>query len=156
MVYVFDTSSLSILKDYYRGKFRTFWTYFDDAVARGEVLSVREVYIELDGQVDRPHIQEWIKTNKGIFLTPSAEETRFLQEIFAVPHFQYLMKPKSILTSAPFADPFVIALAKVRQGCVVTEEKLKKNAARIPNICKHFDVECTNLEGFIEQQNWEF
>jgi hypothetical protein len=45
---------------------------------------------------------------------------------------------------------------KVRQGCVVTEEKLKKNGARIPNICEHFDVECTNLEGFIEQQKWEF
>lgn len=156
MIYVFDTSSLSILKDYYRGKFRTFWTYFDDAVARGEILSVREVYMELDGQIDRPHLQEWIKTNRGIFITPSAEETLFLQEIFAVPHFQYLMKPKNILTTTPFADPFVIALAKVRQGCVVTEEKLKANAARIPNICKHFGVEWTNLEGFIDQQNWEF
>jgi hypothetical protein len=156
MIYVFDSSSFNILKEYYRDKFRTFWTRFDEAVARGEVLSVREVLIELDGRVDRPHLQDWIKTNRGIFLTPSADETMFIQEIFAIPHFQYLMKPKNMLTSAAFADPFVIALAKVRQGCVVTEEKLKKDGAKIPNICKHFGVECTNLEGFIEQQNWEF
>jgi hypothetical protein len=156
MVYVFDTSSFSILKDYYKNKFRTFWNRFDDAVARGEVISVREVYIELDGQVDRPHLQEWIKANRRIFVTPSPDETQFLQEIFSVPHFQYLLRPKNTLTSTPFADPFVIALAKVRQGCVVTEEKLKKNGARIPNICEHFGVDCTNLEGFIEQQKWEF
>jgi hypothetical protein len=39
---------------------------------------------------------------------------------------------------------------------MVTEEKLKANAASVPNVYKHFGVECTNFEGFIEQQNWEF
>jgi hypothetical protein len=125
-------------------------------VQSGEVISVREVYKELEGKVDRPHIQEWIKANRDIFLPPSPEETQFIREIFSISHFQYLIKPRSLLTSTPFADPFVIASAKVHQGCVVTEEEKKNNAAKIPNVCEHFGIECDNLEGFLQRQGWEF
>jgi hypothetical protein len=56
----------------------------------------------------------------------------------------------------PVADPFVIACAKIRGGTVVTEERLKPNAARIPNICQHFGIPCTNLEGFMQLMGWNF
>jgi hypothetical protein len=51
---------------------------------------------------------------------------------------------------------FVIAAAKVKAATVVAEEKLKPNAAKIPNVCQHFGILCTNLEGFMSQQNWSF
>ncbi len=156
MIYVFDTSSLSILKDYYPERFRNFWKCFNELVAKSEIISVREVYNELDGKVDRPHIQEWINSHRDIFLPPSAEESQFMREIFAIAHFQSLIKPSKLLVSTPWADPFVIASAKVRQGCVVTEEENKPNGARIPNVCEYFGIPCEKLEGFLEKQKWEF
>jgi hypothetical protein len=46
------------------------------------------------------------------------------------------------------ADPFVIALAKVRRLTVVTEERGgTENRPRIPFVCAHFGVPCmTTLE----------
>jgi hypothetical protein len=44
-----------------------------------------------------------------------------------------------------------IASARVRGGCVVTEEANKPNAAKIPNVCEHFGIHWTNVEGFWKQ-----
>jgi hypothetical protein len=54
------------------------------------------------------------------------------------------------------ADPFVIACAKIHDGTVVTEEQFKPNAAKIPNVCQHFNIPCVDLEGFMKQQAWSF
>ena len=80
----------------------------------------------------------------------------FVNSIFQIPHFQYLVSAKQRLKGNPVADPFVIAAARIKEGCVVTEEDKKKNSARIPNICDHFNIPCTNVEGFMEMENWKF
>ncbi len=50
-----------------------------------------------------------------------------------------------------------VAKAKiVEDGCVITQELLKANAAKISNICQAFGVPYLNLEGFIEKEGWEF
>jgi len=54
------------------------------------------------------------------------------------------------------ADPFVIALAKARDGCVVTEETMRPNAAKIPNVCEHFGIEYAKLEGVMNKEAWTF
>ena len=62
------------------------------------------------------------------------------------------------LHGTPVADPFVIACAKIRQGTVVTEERLKPHAAKIPNVCQHpgVSVPCIDLEDFMQKQGWSF
>jgi hypothetical protein len=77
-------------------------------------------------------------------------------KIFNVAHFRQRVGNKQLLDGHPVADPFVIASARVRGGCVVTEEQLKPNAARIPNVCDHFKVACTNVRGFLKQNGWKF
>ncbi|MBN1450323.1 MAG: DUF4411 family protein [Anaerolineales bacterium] len=156
MIYVIDTNSLNVLKNYYLEPFQSFWRDFNLLVEEGRLLSVREVYQELDGLVDAQHLQDWIRTNKDIFYPPQAEETEFMAQIFAVSHFRQLVPQKKTLTSNPFADPFVVASARVRNGCVVTEEKLRPNGAKIPNICEHFGIDWTNLEGLMKNENWRF
>jgi hypothetical protein len=54
------------------------------------------------------------------------------------------------------ADPFVIAAAAIRGGTVVTQEHLKPNAAKIPNVCDHFGIPWTDVEGFMVHQSWNF
>ena len=81
---------------------------------------------------------------------------QFVSEIFLMQHFQTLVNQSNMLSGYPFADPFIIALAKTIKGCVVSEEKEKPNATKIPNVCDHFNIECTNVQGFMEREGWSF
>lgn len=76
--------------------------------------------------------------------------------IYAIEHFQANIERQKMLKGGNNADPFVIAKAAVSEGQVVTLEKLKPNAAKIPNICAHFDVACLSLEEFMQQEDWKF
>jgi len=80
----------------------------------------------------------------------------FVKEIFSVSHFRQLVAQKQRLRGTPVADPFVIASAKARQGCVVTEEESKPNSAMIPNVCEYFEIDCVHVEGFMEREDWSF
>lgn len=155
MIYVFDTNSLSEINAYYPNVFKSFWQEFNAATARGFVVSTREVLTELE-RSGRPHILAWAKSNTAIFSTPAAAETAFVAEIFRAPHFQSLISRQAILRGTPVADPFVIACARIRLGKVVTEEKVKLHAAKIPNVCAHFGIPYTNLHGFLQEMGWSF
>lgn len=156
MLYVFDTNSLRVLSNYYPARFPTFWQQFDAAVAAKEIASVREVFKELEVQLPDTWFLDWCKRHKGLFTPASPAETAFVAKIFAVRHFQALVGEKQRLRGSPVADPFIIACAAVANGTVVTEETLPPNGAKIPNVCKHFGVKCTNVEGFLEEMAWQF
>lgn len=156
MAYVFDASSFIVMGHYYPQQFPTFWKNFDQAVNIGKVISVREVLRELDQRASEDHLNNWIELHKHIFITPNPAVMRFAREIFSVPHFQASLPDRKRLGNSPFADPFIIALAKVMNYCVVTQESEKPHAAKIPNICEYFGVDCTNLQGFMEREGWTF
>ncbi|MGO8879896.1 MAG: DUF4411 family protein [Desulfomonilaceae bacterium] len=113
-------------------------------------------YRELDNRATRQHLIDWVNRNKEIFLVPSPEETQFIAEIFSVRHFQQLINEKQRLTASPVADPFIVASAKVRNACVVTEESFKKNAAKIPNVCEYYGIEWVTIQGFMDKERWRF
>ena len=156
MIYVFDTSSFKVLKNFYPSRFPSLWKGIAELVTTQRMISVREVKNELESYYESDFIQDWANTNKHIFLVPTNEELGFVGKIFSVAHFQTLIGQKNILKGTPVADPFVIAAAKVRNGCVVTEEIKKEHAAKIPNVCEHFEIECTNLEGLMQKEGWKF
>ena len=156
MIYVFDTSSLSALKHFYPVIFKSIWSGLDNLVQQQKLISTREVWNEIGRGDSDQHTNEWLKTRKEIFTTPSAAELQFVAQIFQIPHFQGLIGQKQRLTGTPVADPFVIACAKVKGGTVVTEEQFKREAAKIPNVCQHFNVPCIDLEDFMRQQGWSF
>jgi len=155
-VYVFDTSSLRVLRNYYPETFPSFWGLFDGLVNDGQVISVREVRNELRRQVTKGWLSDWVKEHGDLFPIPSPQETIFVREIFAVPHFQSLISEQQRLKGYPVADPFVIAAARAKDATVVTEELFKPNAAKIPNVCQHFNVEWLDLEMFMAFNAWRF
>lgn len=156
MIYVFDTNSLSVLKNFYPENFPSFWRQWEELVSDGTITSVREVKRELDNRDGTDFLQAWVKKNKALFITPSSEELMVVQQILAISRFQALIGTQATLRGTPVADPFIVAAAKVKDGVVITEERLKPNAAKIPNVCEHFKIPCTNLEGFMSQQSWSF
>lgn len=156
MVYIVDTCSFIVLGHYFPERFPSLWQRLDGLVVAERLLSVREVRRELSTQATKQHLKAWVEAHRVIFLVPSAEETEFTRTIFSTARFRQLVRKKSILTGSPVADPFVIASAKVRNGCVITEEADPVNGVRIPSICKHFGVSCMNLEGLMEREGWRF
>ncbi len=156
-MYVFDNNSLSsILKFYYRDSFPSFWENFDSIVAAGNLISIRMVRLEMLRTFDAAALDLLRSKNANFFEDPTPDELNFITQIYAVPHFRQNLDQKTLLGGNPFADPFVIAKARVREATVVTEEKNRRNAAKIPNICEHFDIECIELQGFLAQENWRF
>lgn len=156
MIYVFDTSSIRSLQHFYPSVFKTIWGGLDGLVQQQNLISTREVWNELVRQNVSADVLAWAKQNKQIFTTPNATELQFVAQIFQIQHFQSLIGEQQRLKGTPVADPFVIACAKIKGGTVVTEEQLKPNAAKIPNVCAHFNVPCIDLEKFMQQQKWIF
>lgn len=156
MIYVFDTGSFSKLKHYFPGVFATLWSGLDGMVKAGSLLSTKEVKRELQNGSPDPHVDAWIKENSHIFTTPTGQELQIVASILSISHFQSIIGEQQRLKGTPVADPFVIAAAKARAGTVVTEEIYKPHSAKIPNICEHLNVPCTNLEGFMALQGWTF
>ena len=156
MLYVLDTNSIRVRGNFYPDRFPTLWDELAALVSAGRLESVREVAKEIDRQDIRDHVEEWLGEHTGFFAPPSAEELEKVAEILAVPHFQQLIGAKQRLRGLPVADPFVIAHAMIHDACVVTEEKFKENAAKVPNVCAHFGVDCTDLEGLMTREGWRF
>ena len=156
MAYVFDTNCFIVIGHYYPEQFPSFWEKFNQAVENGKIISVREVRRELNRNAAEDHLVEWIELHKNIFVTPRPAVMQLVNEIFSVPHFGVSLPDRTRLGNNPFADPFIIAQAKVMNYYVVTQESERPHAAKTPNICEHFDVDCTNLQGFMEREGWSF
>jgi hypothetical protein len=145
-----------VLKNYYPATFSSLWTEIDQMVATGELISVEEVREESLRRTDSPHLLDWIQRNTAIFAPPTEDEMAFVAEIFSVEHFRQLVGADVLLRGGFVADPWLIARAKVLGGCVVTEERIKQNAAKIPNVCEHFGVEYTNVETLLASKGWRY
>jgi len=143
-----------MFRHYYIDHFPSLWGEFHALVADEEVISVREVLMEISKWDDI--LSEWAKKNVRFFQQPTEEETVLVTHIFHNQHFQKLVEKKKRIMDSPVADPFVIAKAKVKNGWVVTEEKMKQGRADIPNVCEELGVPCTNLEGFMKEKKWKF
>jgi len=157
LIFVFDTNSLSnILRNYFPETFSSFWRQFGALIENKAITSVREVKGELEEKFDKTLIGRFEIYCPDFFTIPSLEELRFIPQIYAIKHFQQNLDRKKILKGGNFADPFVIAKAKIIKGIVVTEETFKEHAAKIPNICHHFNVGYLNLENFLKTQKWNY
>ncbi len=156
MIYVFDTSSFIVLGHYFPERFPSFWAQLDELADDDRLTSVSEVAKELDNQNTKAHLATWIDDHTPLFPSPTAPEMAFVAKIFKVPAFQALISRRKRLEGSPVADPFVIARAAILVGCVVTEESPQTAAIRIPTVCKHFSVKCTNLEGLMAREGWKY
>jgi Domain of unknown function (DUF4411) len=155
-IYVFDNSPFSTLfRNFYPKRFPSLWARFDEMIEDGRITSTREVLRELEDNAPTGCLG-WAKAHKDVFTNPTAAEGAFVGSIYAVPHFQQNIERKKLYKGGKNADPFVITKASVDASVVVTLENHPPNAAKIPNICDHFDVKCMNLEEFMEAENWSF
>jgi len=122
-----------------------------------KIISVKEVFNEIELYVPETDLKKWARENKKIFQPINEEESQIMSDIFKdYLKFQNMVDRKSRLQGKPVADPFIVAKAIHIKGTVVSEETFQKNGIKIPNLCKVKSIPCLKLKGFMEEHNWSF
>ena len=108
------------------------------------------------GAVGTADLIAWTENHAGIFV-PTAE---VIEEALAIQNqFAGLRDPKAEYEEA---DAYVIALAKIHGGTVVTQETPaaeKRNPKRthfIPDVCRELGISCISLLGLMRREGWKF
>jgi hypothetical protein len=156
-IYSVDSSSLM---DWQGRYFPT--DVFTGLVARIEELIAGERFIapalvkEEVGVVGTAGLIDWTENHAGIFV-PTND---LLVEALTIQNqFAGLRDPKAEYEEA---DAYVIALAKLRNGIVVTQETPaaeKRNPKRthfIPDVCRELGIPSISLLGLMRREGWRF
>ena len=155
--YCIDTDALINLwrRIYPRDVFPSLWKEIENLIAQGRLIIPREVLGELENFCDKDdELLKWIKKRKSMKEDLDKEQSKIVKDILA-------NSPKLIDADKPTssdADPFLIALAKVKNWTVITSEKPTSPGGRpkIPDVCEHFGVKCIQLVEFFREQKWMF
>jgi hypothetical protein len=150
MTYSVDTSALldAWVRYYPPDVFDTLWKRLDGLVVEGHLLAIDEVPRELEKKEDGLH--KWVVARAAMIVPLDGE----LQQAAAaiINGYPSLTKTKSAMAGS--ADPFVIALAQVRELTVITAEKSKPTKPRIPDVCKALGVPCMTLVELFRREGW--
>lgn len=135
--------------------FASLQTNIEALIKSGDFQAVELVSEEIEA-VGTPDLRAWAKNNKNIFvpLTPDVQVEAAAIEA----KYPDLLDPKLPYQSA---DAYVIALAKLKNGNVVSQEtsvnekhKPNKNCY-IPDVCRDLGVSCINLLGLMRREKWK-
>lgn len=123
------------------------WNKISELMENGTIISSREVYDEI--MIGDDALKKWVKDRKEYFL-PSSVPVQ--QEVRTI-----LMEHRGLVEGGRkknSADPFVIALAKLKYCKIVTEEIRSNNneSPKIPNVCDHYDIKCINFVDFMREE----
>jgi predicted nucleic acid-binding protein len=152
-VYCFDTSALldAWSRHYPPDVFPQLWRALEESIAAGEVIAAEEVRVEISKKDDA--LLRWAKKQPGLFVDLDPEQQQRVGEILAA--FPRLVDTRRGRSGA---DPFVIALARVRGAIVVTGENDDGTSEKpkIPTVCRHFDVRAVKPLDFLRAKRWVF
>ena len=154
-MFVIDTSSIlhAWRRDYPPDTFPSLWQKIGELAREGIMIAPDEVLLELERGGDE--IYEWARAQGSLFVEPDGDVQEKVREI--VDRWPDFVPDDS--HDGVWADPYVVALAAVRSGNVVTGEVTALPGARrpkIPNICQALGIPCSNLLGVLRSRGWSF
>jgi hypothetical protein len=139
--YSIDTSAiLDGRKRYYpKDVFPTVWKRLDYLIMGGRLLATEEVLRELEKQDD--DVYSWVKARESRMVVPIDGPTQ-VEVSTILKTYPKLVREQRNRNQA---DPFVIALARVVNGVVVSGEKRRSLInPKIPDVCH--DMGITHME----------
>jgi hypothetical protein len=149
-LYIIDTSSLKELHDRYpKYLFPSIWQHIDSLIHDGQLHSHIEVHREIKNTTNQQDkLLLWSNKNKKIF---SGIDDCQIQKIDLIrPKYNPQYWNNEINRPAPWADPYLIAMAICESGIIITQEN-KTNDNRIPLIASQFNIRSLNLLGFFHE-----
>jgi len=153
VTYVFDTSSLvgAWVRSYPPDLFPGVWEHMEELAQAGQLIAPEDVLEELKAQDD--DLLAWVKARAAAIVVPTTRAL-LLEARDVLADHQGLTKTG---TGRGRADPFVIALASLRQCPVVTQEQGGTAAKpRIPFVCSARGVACMSILEVIRVEGWRF
>lgn len=151
-IYCLDASVLieAASRTYPPDVFPAFWDNLDELAAAGRAVAPDEVYREVTKGSD--HASEWTKAHREIFV-PLDEDLQ-AQVTLVLGQFPRMVK---VNNRANTADPFIVALARLRGLVVVTmEHPGSAEGPKIPFVCKQLGIRCMNLLEMMRAERWTF
>lgn len=152
-LYSMDTSALvDGMGRYYRPSvFQSLWQRMDSLIAEGRLFATEEVEIEIGRKAD--HLADWCRERKAMFIEVDAAIQPVVSEVLLA-HGKLV----KALSNRSAADPFVIALAKVRGASVVTSERPSGSLdkPKIPDVCHAMGIPCLSMMEMMEAEDWRF
>lgn len=130
------------------------WSRLSNAIRDEQTVKITEaVYEELKHQ--RDELFEWIDSHGSYMVVPFDTDIQKLV-IDIQSNYPTLV---DIENDRDFADPFVIALAKINGCNVITEEiptGLGARRLKIPNVCLGMSIQHSNFLGMVRSEAWTF
>jgi hypothetical protein len=114
------------------------WRQLDALIQRGRIVATDEVLRELNQKDDE--VREWAVAQSGMFVPLDESIQRAVADTML--RCPSLVRPSERRGKA---DPFVIALARVRNLTVVTAERSQSSLRKIPGACAHLGIACIGL-----------
>lgn len=156
-IFSIDTSSLMDWQDrYYPADiFPALQCALANLIVNGRLYAPAMVAEEIRA-VGSVNLQTWIKTNAAM-LVPNAVVMLAMRAIQN--QFPDLLDVKA---EHEEADAYVIALAQMKNGTVITQvtpaaDKLRpKRKYFIPDVCRELGIPCFNLLGLMRAEGWKF
>jgi hypothetical protein len=126
------------------------WANIDILIQNGDLHSPEEVLHELQDGYDALAVD--LQTRDGLFvpLTPELQQTT--RRVLA--QCPSLFDPEGDRNRG---DPFVVGLAVLSEGVVVTGERPRRAATgrlKIPDACGQFGIRYVDWYGFLREQAW--
>ena len=150
-VYCIDTSSLIAAwqERYPIEIFPALWGKIDALIEERRLFSPLEVLNEMKKRSDELHM--WLKDRKTMFL--ELEDDVQIEAGQILGQFPRLVGERKLRTSA---DPFVIALARVKGWQLITDEKPTTNLNRpnIPDVCTQLGMTTIDVLALIRAERW--
>jgi hypothetical protein len=130
--------------------FPTVWERLEDLASRGVIIATEEVMRELEKQDDE--VYRWVKDQPNM-VVPINDQIQI--------EVSYILNayPRLVNTqrNRSQADPFVIALARLIDGVVVSGEGRRnlKNP-KVPDVCDDMGIPHMRLVDLLSQQGFTF
>lgn len=125
------------------------WRALEAMIAAGQLCASEDVLHELERQDDE--LVTWAKAQVGLFVPMDGAIEAAVKRVVQIPN---VVKG---LSTDNWADPFVVAVAIVRQGTVVSRERPgSPQRPKIPYLCGQLGVPHVSLEDFVDGQGWQF
>ena len=154
MKYIIDTSAIiDAIDSWYPPEvFPGLWTDVGALIEEGRLISSEMVYEELKKKDDQDAFA-WAEDHKVMFVLIDTEIQLEVRSILE--EHQKLVKAEKHRSSA---DAFVIALARVENGVVVTSEKRRGNLDRpmIPDVCDYLGIETIGFLEILRRERWRY
>lgn len=135
----------------------SFWERLDGLIDNGHLVAPEEVRHELRWPAE---LKSWAKDRDSLFreLEDDREQATITE---VVERFRAEARRRGVkLRESDFkGDPFVVALARVRNAAIVSEERMPREASQrptIPSACAWWSLRPLTLMEFVRELRWRF